>query len=157
MLLSGCALLWMLTNPSLQQAYLWDSYQRVQQQLLKRQPLADTPMVPTIHAGHRPLSRAQSSPATATISLPAQDTASKALSLPVQEQPPKPHYTTGTSSLRVGLSPPQQGLGMSWEGGGDAQGQLSISPAHSHTHKCLGCSAWLQKEQRSHKGPLLLI
>uniref|UniRef100_A0A8B9F501 histone deacetylase n=1 Tax=Amazona collaria TaxID=241587 RepID=A0A8B9F501_9PSIT len=63
-----------------QQAYLWDSYQRVQQQLLKRQPLADTPMVPTIHAGHRPLSRAQSSPA---------------LALPVQEQPPKPHFTTG--------------------------------------------------------------
>ncbi|XP_033927352.1 histone deacetylase 7 isoform X5 [Melopsittacus undulatus] len=79
----------------LQQAYLWDSYQRVQQQLLKRQPLADTPMVPTIHTGHRPLSRAQSSPATATISLPAQDTASKALALPVQEQPPKPHFTTG--------------------------------------------------------------
>ncbi|XP_062485981.1 histone deacetylase 7 isoform X6 [Pezoporus occidentalis] len=79
----------------LQQAYLWDSYQRVQQQLLKRQPSADTPMVPTIHTGHRPLSRAQSSPATATISLPAQDTASKALSLPVQEQPPKPHFTTG--------------------------------------------------------------
>ncbi|XP_051497450.1 histone deacetylase 7 isoform X4 [Apus apus] len=79
----------------LQQAYLWDSYQRVQQQLLKRQPLADTPMVPTLHAGHRPLSRAQSSPATATISLPAQDTASKTLSLPVQEQPAKPHFTTG--------------------------------------------------------------
>ncbi|XP_035757321.1 histone deacetylase 7 isoform X2 [Egretta garzetta] len=79
----------------LQQAYLWDSYQRVQQQLLKRQPLADSPMVPTIHAGHRPLSRAQSSPATATISLPAQDTASKTLSLPVQEQPAKPHFTTG--------------------------------------------------------------
>ncbi|XP_030366335.1 histone deacetylase 7 isoform X2 [Strigops habroptila] len=79
----------------LQQAYLWDSYQRVQQQLLKRQPLPDTPMVPTIHAGHRPLSRAQSSPATATISLPAQDTASKTLSLPVQEQPAKPHFTTG--------------------------------------------------------------
>ncbi|XP_030366336.1 histone deacetylase 7 isoform X3 [Strigops habroptila] len=76
-------------------AYLWDSYQRVQQQLLKRQPLPDTPMVPTIHAGHRPLSRAQSSPATATISLPAQDTASKTLSLPVQEQPAKPHFTTG--------------------------------------------------------------
>ncbi|KFV11181.1 Histone deacetylase 7, partial [Tauraco erythrolophus] len=79
----------------LQQAYLWDSYQRVQQQLLKRQPLSDTPMVPTIHAGHRPLSRAQSSPATATVSLPAQDTASKTLSLPVQEQPAKPHFTTG--------------------------------------------------------------
>ncbi|NWU27720.1 HDAC7 deacetylase, partial [Dyaphorophyia castanea] len=77
----------------LQQAFLWDSFQRVQQQLLKRQPLADPPVVPPGHAGHRPLSRAQSSPATATVSLPAQDT--KALSLPVQEQPPKPHFTTG--------------------------------------------------------------
>ncbi|XP_055552445.1 histone deacetylase 7 isoform X4 [Falco biarmicus] len=79
----------------LQQAYLWDSYQRVQQQLLKRQPLAESPVVPTIHAAHRPLSRAQSSPATATVSLPAQDTASKTLSLPVQEQPAKPHFITG--------------------------------------------------------------
>ncbi|NXU42412.1 HDAC7 deacetylase, partial [Drymodes brunneopygia] len=79
----------------LQQALLWDSFQRVQQQLLKRQPLADPPVVPPGHAGHRPLSRAQSSPATATVSLPAQDT--KALSLPVQEQPPKPHFTTGTA------------------------------------------------------------
>ncbi|NWV63362.1 HDAC7 deacetylase, partial [Malurus elegans] len=77
----------------LQQALLWDSFQRVQQQLLKRQPLADPAVVPPGHAGHRPLSRAQSSPATATVSLPAQDT--KALSLPVQEQPPKPHFTTG--------------------------------------------------------------
>ncbi|XP_025941148.1 histone deacetylase 7 isoform X7 [Apteryx rowi] len=76
----------------LQQAYLWDSYQRMQHQLLKRQPLADSPMV---HAGHRPLSRAQSSPATASVSLPAQDPASKTLSLPVQEQPTKPHFTTG--------------------------------------------------------------
>ncbi|XP_039944341.2 histone deacetylase 7 [Hirundo rustica] len=74
----------------LQQAFLWDSFQRVQQQLLKRQPLADPPVVPP---GHRPLSRAQSSPATATVSLPAQD--AKALALPVQEQPPKPHFTTG--------------------------------------------------------------
>ncbi|NXD30328.1 HDAC7 deacetylase, partial [Spelaeornis formosus] len=74
----------------LQQAFLWDSFQRVQQQLLKRQPLADLSAVPP---GHRPLSRAQSSPATATVSLPAQDT--KALSLPVQEQPPKPRFTTG--------------------------------------------------------------
>ncbi|KAM9368103.1 histone deacetylase 7 isoform 1-T1 [Phaethornis superciliosus] len=79
----------------LQQTYLWDSYQRVQQQLLKRPPLADPPMVPSTHGGHRPLSRAQSSPATATISLPSQDTASKTLSLPVQEQPTKPHFTTG--------------------------------------------------------------
>ncbi|XP_054253118.1 histone deacetylase 7 [Indicator indicator] len=78
----------------LQQAYLWDSYQRVQQQLLKPQPLADSPMVPpSLQAGHRPLSRAQSSPATATISLPAQDSASKPLSL--QEQAAKPHFTTG--------------------------------------------------------------
>ncbi|NXD99975.1 HDAC7 deacetylase, partial [Chaetorhynchus papuensis] len=77
----------------LQQALLWDSFQRVQQHLLKRQPLADPPVVPPGHTGHRPLSRAQSSPATATVSLPAQDT--KALSLPVQEQPPKPHFTTG--------------------------------------------------------------
>ncbi|XP_027765862.1 histone deacetylase 7-like, partial [Empidonax traillii] len=74
----------------LQQAYLWDSYQRVQQQLLKRQPL-DPPVVPT---GHRPLSRAQSSPATASVSLPTQDTP-KGLALPVQEQPAKPHFTTG--------------------------------------------------------------
>ncbi|NWV17773.1 HDAC7 deacetylase, partial [Origma solitaria] len=77
----------------LQQAFLWDSFQRVQQQLLKRQPLADPAVLPPGHAGHRPLSRAQSSPATATVSLPAQDT--KALSLSVQEQPPKPHFTTG--------------------------------------------------------------
>ncbi|NWS12706.1 HDAC7 deacetylase, partial [Pachyramphus minor] len=74
----------------LQQAYLWDSYQRVQQQLLKRQPLDS----PAGHTGHRPLSRAQSSPATATVSLPAQDPP-KALALPVQEQPAKPHFTTG--------------------------------------------------------------
>ncbi|NXY15831.1 HDAC7 deacetylase, partial [Atrichornis clamosus] len=77
----------------LQQAFLWDSLQRVQQQLLKRQSLADPSMVPPGPAGHRPLSRAQSSPATASVSLPAQDT--KALSLPVQEQPAKPHFTTG--------------------------------------------------------------
>ncbi|XP_063997112.1 histone deacetylase 7 isoform X2 [Pogoniulus pusillus] len=79
----------------LQQAFLWDSYQRVQQQLLKHQPLADCPMVPSAHSGHRPLSRAQSSPATATLSLPAQDTASKPLSMPMQEQSTKPHFTTG--------------------------------------------------------------
>ncbi|XP_061871726.1 histone deacetylase 7 isoform X4 [Colius striatus] len=79
----------------LHQAYLWDSYQRVQQQLLKRQPLAEPSVLSAIHGGHRPLSRAQSSPATATISHPAQDTASKTLSLPVQEQPAKTHFTTG--------------------------------------------------------------
>ncbi|NXY09999.1 HDAC4 deacetylase, partial [Pteruthius melanotis] len=82
-----------LTVSPCPQAFLWDSFQRVQQQLLKRQPLADPPVVPPGHSGHRPLSRAQSSPATATVSLPAQDP--KALALPVQEQPPKPHFTTG--------------------------------------------------------------
>ncbi|XP_010225757.1 PREDICTED: histone deacetylase 7, partial [Tinamus guttatus] len=88
----------MLQSPEelvLQQGYLWDPYQRVQHQLLKRQPLADSPMVPAVHTGHRPLSRAQSSPATASVSLPAQDPASKTLSLPVQEQPSKPQFTTG--------------------------------------------------------------
>lgn len=91
------------------QAFLWDSFQRVQQQLLKRQPLADPPVVPP---GHRPLSRAQSSPATATtVSLPAQDT--KALSLPVQEQPPKPHFTTGKATPE-GLSQPGWGQEGTW-------------------------------------------
>ncbi|XP_050781756.1 histone deacetylase 7 isoform X8 [Gopherus flavomarginatus] len=79
----------------LQQAYLWEHHQRLQHSLLKRQPPADALMVPTAHGGHRPLSRAQSSPATATIALPAQDAPAKALSLPVQEPPAKPHFTTG--------------------------------------------------------------
>ncbi|XP_030402069.1 histone deacetylase 7 isoform X6 [Gopherus evgoodei] len=78
-----------------QQAYLWEHHQRLQHSLLKRQPPANSLMVPTAHGGHRPLSRAQSSPATATIALPAQDAPAKALSLPVQEPPAKPHFTTG--------------------------------------------------------------
>nr|XP_032639900.1 histone deacetylase 7 isoform X6 [Chelonoidis abingdonii] len=78
-----------------QQAYLWEHHQRLQHSLLKRQPPADSLMVPTAHGGHRPLSRAQSSPAAASIALPAQDAPAKALSLPVQEPPAKPHFTTG--------------------------------------------------------------
>ncbi|XP_043389165.1 histone deacetylase 7 isoform X11 [Chelonia mydas] len=78
-----------------QQAYLWEHHQRLQHSLLKRQPPADSLMVPATHGGHRPLSRAQSSPATATIALPAQDAPTKTLSLPVQEPPIKPHFTTG--------------------------------------------------------------
>ncbi|XP_019334221.2 histone deacetylase 7 isoform X3 [Alligator mississippiensis] len=78
-----------------QQPYMWEPYQRMQQQLLKRQLPADTLVAPSIHGGHRPLSRAQSSPATATISLPTQETPTKALALPVQEPPAKPHFTTG--------------------------------------------------------------
>nr|XP_005312414.1 histone deacetylase 7 isoform X4 [Chrysemys picta bellii] len=79
----------------LQQAYLWEHHQRLQHSLLKRQPPADSLMVPATHGGHRPLSRAQSSPATATIALPAQDAPTKALSLPAQEPPAKPQFTTG--------------------------------------------------------------
>uniref|UniRef100_A0A7M4E9T2 Histone deacetylase n=1 Tax=Crocodylus porosus TaxID=8502 RepID=A0A7M4E9T2_CROPO len=79
----------------LQQPYIWEPYQRMQQQLLKRQLPADTLVAPSIHGGHRPLSRAQSSPATATISLSTQETPAKALALPVQEPPAKPHFTTG--------------------------------------------------------------
>nr|XP_005312413.1 histone deacetylase 7 isoform X3 [Chrysemys picta bellii] len=78
-----------------QQAYLWEHHQRLQHSLLKRQPPADSLMVPATHGGHRPLSRAQSSPATATIALPAQDAPTKALSLPAQEPPAKPQFTTG--------------------------------------------------------------
>ncbi|XP_074835589.1 histone deacetylase 7 isoform X3 [Carettochelys insculpta] len=79
----------------LQQAYLWEQHQRLQHPLLKRQPPADSLIVPAVHGGHRPLSRAQSSPATATITLPAQEAPAKALSLPVQEPLAKPHFTTG--------------------------------------------------------------
>uniref|UniRef100_K7G3P8 Histone deacetylase n=1 Tax=Pelodiscus sinensis TaxID=13735 RepID=K7G3P8_PELSI len=68
-----------------QTAYLWEQHQRLQHPLL----------VPAPHGGPRPLSRAQSSPATATIALPAQEAPTKALSLPVQEPPAKPHFTTG--------------------------------------------------------------
>ncbi|XP_034647966.1 histone deacetylase 7 isoform X3 [Trachemys scripta elegans] len=78
-----------------QQAYLWEHHQRLQHSLLKRQPPVDSLMVPATHGGHRPLSRAQSSPATATIALPAQDAPAKALSLPAQESPAKPQFTTG--------------------------------------------------------------
>lgn len=109
----------------LPQAFLWDSYQRVQQQLLKHQPLADCPMVPSAHSGHRPLSRAQSSPATATLSLPAQDTASKPLSMPMQEQPTKPHFTTG-------VAPSNQGLGMR------AGREVAMPRGQCQPQQCLG-------------------
>lgn len=150
----------MLTSTSLHQAYLWDSYQRVQQQLLKRQPLSDSPMVPTIHTGHRPLSRAQSSPATATVSLPAQDTASKTLSLPVQEQPAKPHFTTGTTQPLCGdvTAGAAAGAGdKSRKGGGDAMGLLSIRPGQFQTPKCLGV-LWLaaKRTEQAMKVPFSL-
>ncbi|KAL7988096.1 hypothetical protein Chor_007015 [Crotalus horridus] len=80
----------------LQQAhYIWEQQQRMpQQQLLRRQP-ADSLLTPATRGGHRPLSRAHSSPAPATACLPSQDTSSKAIPLPVQEQTIKPRFTTG--------------------------------------------------------------
>uniref|UniRef100_A0A8C0HD34 Histone deacetylase n=1 Tax=Chelonoidis abingdonii TaxID=106734 RepID=A0A8C0HD34_CHEAB len=93
-LAQGATLICHTLSPVLQ-AYLWEHHQRLQHSLLKRQPPADSLMVPTAHGGHRPLSRAQSSPAAASIALPAQDAPAKALSLPVQEPPAKPHFTTG--------------------------------------------------------------
>ncbi|XP_062975347.1 histone deacetylase 7 isoform X2 [Elgaria multicarinata webbii] len=81
----------------LQQAqYVWEQQQRLQQhQLLRRQPPADTLLIPAARGTHRPLSRAHSSPAPATASLPSQDTSSKLIPPPVQEQSNKPRFTTG--------------------------------------------------------------
>ncbi|XP_053153626.1 histone deacetylase 7 isoform X3 [Hemicordylus capensis] len=82
----------------LQQAhYLWEQQQRLQQQhqLLRRQPPVDSLLIPGVRGGHRPLTRAQSSPAAAPASLPTQDTSSKAVPLPLQEQATKPRFTTG--------------------------------------------------------------
>uniref|UniRef100_A0ABM5FPL5 Histone deacetylase n=1 Tax=Pogona vitticeps TaxID=103695 RepID=A0ABM5FPL5_9SAUR len=81
-----------------QAQYAWEQQQqqRLQQhQLLRRQPPVDPLLIPAARGGHRPLSRAHSSPAPATASLPSQDTSSKAIPLPVQEQSPKAHFTTG--------------------------------------------------------------
>ncbi|KAM6471363.1 histone deacetylase 7 isoform 2-T2 [Liasis olivaceus] len=76
--------------------YVWEQQQRMQQQqLLRRQPAADPLLTPATRGGHRPLSRAHSSPAPATACLPSQDTSSKAIPLPVQEQSIKPRFTTG--------------------------------------------------------------
>ncbi|XP_053225546.1 histone deacetylase 7 isoform X7 [Podarcis raffonei] len=79
----------------LQQAqYVWEQQQRMQQQqLLRRHP--DSPLVSASRGSHRPLSRAHSSPAPATVSHLSQDTSSKAIPLPVQEQSNKPRFTTG--------------------------------------------------------------
>ncbi|NXB38186.1 HDAC7 deacetylase, partial [Eulacestoma nigropectus] len=138
----------------LQQAFLWDSFQRVQQQLLKRQPLADPPVVPP---GHRPLSRAQSSPATATVSLPAQDT--KALSLPVQEQLPKPHFTTAAPATSCGCTgtagrAPLALGGWHTMGGAPA----CVPPGHSRVPQCLrGRKATLEELQCVHSERHVLL
>nr|XP_028577026.1 histone deacetylase 7 isoform X1 [Podarcis muralis] len=76
----------------LQQAqYVWEQQQRMQ--LLRRHP--DSLLVSGSRGSHRPLSRAHSSPAPATASHLSQDTSSKAIPLPVQEQSNKPRFTTG--------------------------------------------------------------
>ncbi|XP_053564231.1 histone deacetylase 7 isoform X2 [Bombina bombina] len=75
----------------MQQAYLWDqSHHRTHQQL--KRPL-ETLMIPIQQGGHRPLTRAKSSPASA--SLPTPDPSTKTVSLPVPEQASKSHFTTG--------------------------------------------------------------
>ncbi|XP_061470518.1 histone deacetylase 7 isoform X2 [Rhineura floridana] len=77
-----------------QAQYVWEQQQRMQQQqLLRRQP--DPLLVSATRGAHRPLSRAHSSPAPATASHSTQDTSSKAIPLPVQEQSTKPRFTTG--------------------------------------------------------------
>uniref|UniRef100_A0A8D0GGD8 Histone deacetylase n=1 Tax=Sphenodon punctatus TaxID=8508 RepID=A0A8D0GGD8_SPHPU len=81
--------------------FLWErEQQRLHpHQLLKWQPSPGNSMLlPAARGGHRPLSRAKSSPAAPGISLPpaAQDATAKALpALPVQEQAAKPCFTTG--------------------------------------------------------------
>nr|XP_033792474.1 histone deacetylase 7 isoform X2 [Geotrypetes seraphini] len=75
-----------------QQAYLWEQQQRIQQ--LRRPTPLDALVVPGVHAVHRPLSRAQSSPASATLPLPVQEPPAK-VTHPVPEQPAKIRFTTG--------------------------------------------------------------
>ncbi|XP_078542659.1 histone deacetylase 7 isoform X2 [Lissotriton helveticus] len=77
-----------------QQAYIWEQHQRMQQQLKRHSPL-DTLGVPSLHGGHRPLSRAKSSPASANTSLPVQEPPSKTMTLPAPEPSAKPSFTTG--------------------------------------------------------------
>lgn len=76
--------------------FLWEQQQRLQQhQLLRRQPPTDQLLIPAARGGHRPLTRTQSSPAAAPASLPTQDSSSKAIPSPMQEQSSKPCFTTG--------------------------------------------------------------
>ncbi|KAM3935896.1 histone deacetylase 7 isoform 2-T2 [Leptodactylus fuscus] len=76
----------------LPQSYVWEAAHLRTPQHVKRAPL-DTLMIPLVSGAHRPLSRAKSSPASA--SLPTQDPSSKTLTLSVPEQAEKPRFTTG--------------------------------------------------------------
>ncbi|XP_039602786.1 histone deacetylase 7 isoform X2 [Polypterus senegalus] len=71
----------------LQQSLLWEHQK---QQFRRHTAQMENLAVPMVLGAHRPLSRAQSSPASATVSLPE-----KTLTLPVQENPTKPRFTTG--------------------------------------------------------------
>ncbi|XP_073519280.1 histone deacetylase 7 isoform X2 [Phyllobates terribilis] len=76
----------------LPQNYVWEAAHHRTPQHVKRAPL-DTLMIPLVSGAHRPLSRAKSSPASA--SLPTQDPSSKTMTLSVPEQADKPRFTTG--------------------------------------------------------------
>ncbi|XP_073432768.1 histone deacetylase 7-like isoform X2 [Dendrobates tinctorius] len=76
----------------LPQNYMWEAARHRTPQHVKRAPL-DTLMIPLVSGAHRPLSRAKSSPASA--SLPTQDPSSKTMTLSVPEQADKPRFTTG--------------------------------------------------------------
>ncbi|KAM4044243.1 histone deacetylase 7 isoform 2-T2 [Anomaloglossus baeobatrachus] len=76
----------------LPQNYVWETAHHRTPQHVTRAPL-DTLMIPLVSGAHRPLSRAKSSPASA--SLPTQDPSSKTMTLSVPEQADKPRFTTG--------------------------------------------------------------
>ncbi|KAG9491684.1 hypothetical protein GDO78_000276 [Eleutherodactylus coqui] len=76
----------------LPQSYVWETAHHRTPQHVKRTPM-DTLMIPLVPGSHRPLSRAKSSPASA--SLPTQDPSSKTMTLSVPEQADKPRFTTG--------------------------------------------------------------
>ncbi|XP_066564422.1 histone deacetylase 7 isoform X3 [Amia ocellicauda] len=78
----------------LNQSLLWEKQKQLQQlQQMRRQTVQmDTLGVPMVLSAHRPLTRAQSSPASATVTVTLPD---KSLALPVQDSPTKPRFTTG--------------------------------------------------------------
>ncbi|MEE6471960.1 hypothetical protein FKM82_009418 [Ascaphus truei] len=76
-----------------QQTIVWEQTHHRIHQHLKRPPPLDTLMIPILAGGHRPLSRAKSSPASA--SFPTPDPSPKTVSLPVPEEASKLRFTTG--------------------------------------------------------------
>ncbi|XP_043822561.1 histone deacetylase 7 isoform X1 [Dromiciops gliroides] len=77
-----------------QQIFLWEQQQRLLGRL-PRGSSGDSLLLPSTQSGHRPLSRAQSSPA-APVSLPTSEPPSQALVLPCPETPARTlPYTTG--------------------------------------------------------------